>query len=151
MESQLKFIASMFKMSLKEFDRIMGPESIQTVFRLIGESQGEAVEMRMRKRYKIEDDWTPEKFAELLVKDVLLPALGEGNAEYKIDNNDIILTVKVCQFLRAGLNIKNQHFCNYTEGLIENAAKKALGNVKLISENTIAKGNDCGIFRIKST
>ncbi|MHA1378132.1 MAG: methanogen output domain 1-containing protein [Candidatus Helarchaeota archaeon] len=149
MESQLKFIASMFKMALKEFDRIMGPESIQTIFRLIGESQGEAVENRIRKKYKIEGDWNSEKFADLFVKDVLIPALGEGNAEYKLENNEIILKIKVCPFLRAGLNVTNRHFCNYTEGLIETAAKKALGKIEFVPEASLAKGNPYGVFKIK--
>lgn len=32
---QLKFIASMFKMAMEEFNSVMGPETIQTIFRLI--------------------------------------------------------------------------------------------------------------------
>ncbi|MHA1384895.1 MAG: methanogen output domain 1-containing protein [Candidatus Helarchaeota archaeon] len=149
MENQLKFIAAIFKMALKEFDKIMGPESIQTAFRLMGEEQGEAVEKRMRKKYNIEGDWSPEKFADLFIKDVLVPALGEGNAESKSENNEIIITVKVCPFLRAGLTVTHRHFCNYTEGLIETAAKKALKNIDFVPEASIAKGNDCGIFKIR--
>ena len=39
----LKFIASMFRMAINEIDTIMGAESLQTIFRLMGESIGDNV------------------------------------------------------------------------------------------------------------
>ena len=45
---QLKFIVSMFKLGMEKFDEVMGPESIQTIFRLIGEHQGEEIEKRLK-------------------------------------------------------------------------------------------------------
>ena len=48
---QLKFISSMFSMAMDEFDKVMGPETIQTIFRLIGENQGAVVEQRLKEKY----------------------------------------------------------------------------------------------------
>ena len=132
---------------MKEFDRVMGPESIKTIFRLIGETQGEAVEDRMKKKYKI-TEWTLKQFAETFIEDVLKPALGADGAEYTIDGDVLTLTVKICPFLRAGISVKNQLFCTYTEGLIETAAKKAIGNIEFTPEHSIAKGNPSCVFRI---
>lgn len=148
MEGQLKFVASLFKMTIKELDNVMGPESIQAIFRLMGENQGEAVEARMKKKYEI-DNWTPEQFADSLIKDVLEPALGEDSVEYKLNDNELIFNVKVCPFRRGGINITNKLYCNYTEGLIETAAKKALQNIEFNSEDSQAKGGPSCIFKIK--
>ena len=61
---QLKFISSMFSMAMDEFNNVMGPETIQTIFRLIGERQGEAVEKRVKEKNNV-DKWTPELFQEI--------------------------------------------------------------------------------------
>ena len=83
---QLKFIAAMFHKAMAEFDKVMGKESIQTIFRLMGEDVGKSVEKRLREKYKI-DDWTPQLFAEKLVADVLDPVLGENSTEININGN----------------------------------------------------------------
>lgn len=147
---QLKFIASMFQMVMKELDNVMGPESIRTIFRLIGERQGEEIEKRMKEKFNI-DDWTPEKFAEKLIKDVFDPALGEGQAEIKIEGNELIISLGVCPFKRAGIDTSNKFYCTYTEGLIETVAGKALGDVNFTSEDLISQGKPCCTFRIKLT
>ncbi|GAG64690.1 unnamed protein product, partial [marine sediment metagenome] len=51
--SQLKFIASMFRMSMREFNNVMGPETLKTVFRLMGENVGKNIERRLKKKFKV--------------------------------------------------------------------------------------------------
>lgn len=123
---QLKFISSMFSLAMDEFNNVMGPETIQTIFRLIGERQGEAVEKRLREKNDIQK-WTPELFAEKLSKDVIDAAVGTGASEVVVKNNEISVIIKDCPFKRAGIKITNKFYCTYTEGLIETIGKKALG------------------------
>lgn len=138
----------MFSMAMDEFDNVMGPETIQTIFRLIGERQGETVEKRLREKYNI-DKWTPEQFAEKLINDVIDPAVGTGASEIKIDGNELYVTIKDCPFKRAGIEISNKFYCTYTEGLIETAVKKALNNIEFKSLKLRAVDNcDCS-FLIK--
>lgn len=145
---QLKFIASMFKMGMEQFDNVMGPESIQTIFRLIGENQGEAIEKRLKQKYKI-DNWTMELFAEKLQNDVLDPALGEGQSEIKVEKNGLTVKMQVCPFKKAGIDITGKYFCTYTEGLIETVAKLALGDGEFTSVKLRSVDNcDCE-FKIK--
>jgi len=129
---QLKFIATMFNMAMDEFNNVMGPETIQTIFRLIGESQGEAVEKRLKEKYKI-DKWTTELFAEKVVKDVIDPAVGVGNSEIKVNNNEMTIIIKECPFKKAGIKIGEKFFCTYTEGLIDTISKKAFNNTEFKS------------------
>ncbi len=138
----LKFIASMFRMAIKEIDNIMGTESLQTIFRLMGEGVGEAVAKRINAT-------EPDAFAEKFQKDVLEPALGDGNAILKVEGNEISVQLKVCPFARAGIDISNKYYCSYTEGLIETAAKNSLGNISFKSEKLRAVDNcDCS-FKIQ--
>lgn len=127
--NQLKFIATMFHKAMAEFDNVMGMESIQTIFRLMGEEVGITVEKRLQEKYKI-DSWTPQLFIEKLVSDVLDPVLGEGGADVKLNGNKIEVILKVCPFKKAGMKISNKYYCTYTEGMIETAAKNALKDVK---------------------
>ncbi|MHA1294630.1 MAG: hypothetical protein ACTSQJ_18490 [Promethearchaeota archaeon] len=122
----LKFIASMFRMAIKEIDTIMGTESLQTIFRLMGERVGESIAKRINAK-------SLEVFAEKFLKDVLEPALGVGGAEIKVEGNEISVILKVCPFAKAGIDISNKFYCMYTEGLIETAAKNSLGNVEFKS------------------
>ncbi|HEY0090036.1 MAG TPA: methanogen output domain 1-containing protein [Candidatus Lokiarchaeia archaeon] len=147
-EKQLKFIASMFRMAMEEFNNVMGPESLQTIFRLMGEKVGETVEKRLKEEYKIKN-WKPEQFAEIFVKDVLNTALGEGGAEITFKNNEFLVKINVCPFQRAGINISNKLFCTYTEGLIETAAKKALGDLNFKSETLKSNGQSSCTFKLK--
>jgi len=148
MSSQLKFVASVFKMAMKELVNVMGPESVMTVFRLMGEGQGEAFERRLRKKYKV-DKWTAEDFVPKLVKDVIEPGLGEGLLEYNVSGGDISISFKVCPFRRAGIQISHKLYCTYTEGMIETALKKALGNITFKTETLIASRDPTCKFNIK--
>jgi hypothetical protein len=148
MSEQLKFVASMFKMAMNEFDMVMGPESIQTIFRLIGERQGKAIEKRMKEKFNI-DEWTPEKFAEFLVKDVFNPALGEGGAEVSVSGDELTIKFMVCPFERAGIDISKKYYCTYTEGLTEQSAKEAFGEAEIISEKLKSEGQPHCTLKIK--
>ncbi|NVM54575.1 MAG: hypothetical protein HWN66_12800 [Candidatus Helarchaeota archaeon] len=148
MSSQLRFIASVFKMAIKEIYNVMGPESVQTVFRLMGEGQGEAIERRLRIKYKTEN-WTPEQFIEKFVKDVIEPALGEGQAEFEIGSNELTVKIKTCPFKRANMKISDKLYCTYTEGMVEEAFKKALKNIEFKSEQLIADRKPECVFKIK--
>ena len=144
---QLKFIASMFKMSIDEFNNVMGPETIQTIFRLIGETQGKSIEERLQKKYKGES-WTPEKLGESLVKNVFEPAIGEDSAEVEINGNEMMITIKACPFKKAGIKINNKFYCTYTEGLIDTVAKLALQNTEFSTEILQSDGKDCCKFKV---
>ena len=144
---QLVFIASMFKMSMDEFNNVMGPESIQTIFRLIGEKQGNAIEKRMREKFNV-DEWTPDKLSELFIKDVFEPAIGEGNAEIKTDGNEMIVKIKVCPFKQAGIKIEDKFYCTYTEGLIDTVTKLAMKHTEFSTELLQSDGKDCCQFKI---
>jgi hypothetical protein len=126
---QLKFIATMFHKAMAEFDKVMGKESIQTIFRLMGEDVGISVEKRLREKYEI-DIWTPQLIAEKLISDVLDPVLGEDGAELNVKGNTIDVILKVCPFDKAGIDISNKYYCTYTEGMIETAIKSALKNIE---------------------
>jgi len=140
---QLKFISSMFSMAMDEFNNVMGPETIQTIFRLIGESQGAMVESRIKEKFKI-DSWTPELFKEIIVKNVIDPAVGEGQSEIKVNGNTLTVIIKDCPFKRAGIKIDNKFFCTYTEGLIDTIAKNAFSNTQFKSvELKSEKPCDC--------
>ncbi|MHA1272790.1 MAG: methanogen output domain 1-containing protein [Promethearchaeota archaeon] len=133
----LKFIASLFRMAIIEIRKIMGTESLQTIFRLMGESVGERVAERIKAS-------NPEEFAEKLKSDVLEPVLGEGGVETSINGNEISVVLKVCPFQKAGIDISDKFYCTYTEGLIETSAKKSLGQARLKSEKLRAiDGCDC--------
>lgn len=144
---QLKFIASMFKMAMSEFYNVMGPESIQTIFRLIGENQANSIEKRMRENYEI-NNWTPDKFSEAFIKDVLEPAIGEENAEIIINNNELTIKIKACPFKKAGIKIEDKFYCTYTEGLIDTVSKLALKNTEFKTEQLQSNGKDCCQFKI---
>lgn len=147
-KDQLKFIASMFRMAMEEFDKVVGPESIRTIFRLIGERQGKEVEKRIKEKFSI-DKWTPEEFADKFIKDVLDPALGEGQSEIEIEGDEMIVKVDVCPFKRAGIDISNKFYCTYTEGLIDEAAKIALKDTEFKTEELQSSGSECCKFKIK--
>lgn len=137
----LKFIASMFRMAIKEIDTIMGAESLQTIFRLMGEGVGENVAKRINAT-------SPEDFATKLKNDVLVPALGDGGADVTVNGNQISVVLKVCPFQKAGIDISNKFYCTYTEGLVETAAKKSLKNIDFKSEKLRATDKcDCS-FKI---
>lgn len=147
-EQSLKFIASIFKLTTQEILNVMGPESVQTVFRLIGETQGEAVEKRLRKKYNV-TDWKLEQFADCLAKDVLTPALGEGQAKFEVANGELTLKIGTCPFERANMKISDKLYCTYTEGMIEHAFKSALKSIEFKREALIADKKEQCVFKIK--
>lgn len=138
----------MFSMAMDEFNNVMGPETIQTIFRLIGERQGEAVEKRLREKYAI-NKWTPEDFVEKLSTDVIDSAVGTGASEININGDELTVTIKDCPFKRAGIKISNKFFCTYTEGLIETAVKHALDKIEFKSLTLRAIDNCNCSFLIK--
>ena len=141
--NQLKFIATMFHQAMAEFDKVMGKESIQTIFRLMGEDVGVSVEKRLREKYKI-DAWSPPVFAEKLLSDVLEPVMGEGGAEITLDGSSINVILKACPFKKAGIDISNKYYCTYTEGMIETATKSALNKIEFKTLKLRAVDNcDC--------
>jgi hypothetical protein len=138
----------MFHKAMAEFDKVMGKESIQTIFRLMGEEVGVSVEKRLREKYKI-DSWTPQVFVEKLLSDVLEPVMGEGGAEITMDGSSLNVILKVCPFKKAGIDISNKYYCTYTEGLIETVSKSALNNLEFHTLKLRAVDNcDCQ-FKIK--
>ncbi len=138
----LKFVASMFRMAIQEINNIMGQESLQTIFRLMGERVGESIAKRINAT-------TPEDFAEKIKTDVLEPALGKGGAEITLNGDEISVILKKCPFEAAGIEIKTRFYCTYTEGLVETVSKNSLGNVEIVSEKLRAVDNcDCS-FKIK--
>jgi len=138
---QLKFLASMFKMAMEEFDKVMGPETIQTIFRLIGENQGVYFQKMIKEKYHI-DKWDLQKIAELLNKEVLIPALGENQATVIVSGNTLKVIINSCPFKRAGIPISNKYYCTYTQGLVETIAKEALGKIKF-NTNTLRAIDKC--------
>lgn len=148
MSEQLRFIAAVFKMAIKELLNVMGPESVQTIFRLIGEGQGDAIVRRLSLKYKTED-WTPDKFLDAFVTDVLEPALGKGEVDYKIENGEIFIDIKVCPFKRANMKIADKLYCTYTQGMVELAFKNALKDIEFTIGDCIADKRDTCGFRIK--
>ncbi|MHA1784704.1 MAG: methanogen output domain 1-containing protein [Candidatus Helarchaeota archaeon] len=144
-----KFISSIFKMSIEEMNNIMGPETIKTVYRLIGERVGESIVDRMKNRFNIET-WTPENFSDAIVKDVLTPVLGEGGAEVKAENGNIRVKLNVCPFEAADMDITHLFYCTYTEGLIQTSASKAFEkDVELEAISLKAEGKPSCEFLLK--
>ena len=84
----LKFIASMFKMAIKEIDNIMGTESLQTIFRLMGENVGHNITKRLKAS-------SPTEFSEKLINNILEPVLGKDGAEFTVEGDTIAITLKV--------------------------------------------------------
>ena len=146
---QLKFISSMFSMAMDEFNNVMGPETIQTIFRLIGENQGAIVEQRLKEKYKV-DKWTPELLAEKITSDVIDAAVGEGASEIKVSGNDMNVTIKDCPFKKAGIKIDNKFYCTYTEGLLDTITKKAFGDTEFKSLKLRSVDNCNCEFAIKT-
>ena len=145
---KLKFISSIFKMSITEMNNIMGPETIKTVYRLIGERIGSGVVDRMKKKFNLLS-WTPENFSEAFLKDVIEPVLGPGGAEFTPEGGNIRAKLNVCPFENADMDITHQFYCTYTEGLIETAAKTAFGKAEIEKITLKAEGKDACEFLIK--
>ena len=48
---QLKFIASIFNLSLKEIKETLGPETLTMIFRRVGETSGENIAKRLKGKF----------------------------------------------------------------------------------------------------
>ena len=149
MSQQFQFITTVFKKVIDESNNVMGPETVQTIFRLIGENEGDAIERRLRKKYRVEN-WNADDFVEHFIKDVVEPALGSGMASYSKQGNEITVKIGVCPFKKAGMRIQHKLHCTYTEGMIQQSFEKALGKkVDFQTLNLISNREPECTFKIK--
>lgn len=136
---QLKFIANIFQMSLKEIKETLGFETLTMIFRRVGEAAAEDITKNFKGRYN-----TVEEFGELLIKEVIEPIIGENNGKLVVDNDKIIIRLKACPYKTAGrFPIKDmEFFCHYTEGLFDTALKLAFPDKTFMIEpkELIAEG-----------
>ena len=103
----------------------------------------------MKEKFGV-SEWTPEKFAELIIKDVFNPALGEGGAEVNITgDNELTIIFKICPFEKAGIDISTKFYCTYTEGLIETALKHAFNDIEIVNEELKSEGAPQCTIKIK--
>ena len=128
---QLKFIASIFNMSLQEIRDTLGFETLTMIFRRVGEKAAENIVKRLTGKFT-----SIEEFCSLLVDDVFAPVIGEDMASYAIDNDKITFTLKACPYKKAGgYPIQDMSFfCHYTEGLIDHAVKTAFPSKSFFTE-----------------
>jgi len=145
-----RFITRVFALLMSRLDAIAGRETVRTVFRLIGESVGERVEARLKEKYNV-NSWTLERIVELLATDVIAPVIGTNNVSFEGSGGEMKVMFTVCPFEKLGFDIASKFYCTYTHGVIEEAARKALGNVEVEAENLRSEGADKCIFRIRKT
>ncbi len=144
--NQLKFIASIFSMSLHEIKEIMGFETLTMIFRRVGEVAGSNVVKRLKGKYN-----TVEEFAKLLISHVIEPVIGDGKSTASITGNKVVITLGACPYKNAGFPIKDMSwFCEYTEGLFDNAMKAAFPDKKIetVSSDRISKNCETCKFDI---
>ncbi|MEM1658796.1 MAG: hypothetical protein QXX87_04810 [Candidatus Jordarchaeales archaeon] len=141
------FITRVFKNLMNKIDAIAGKETVRTVFRLVGESVGERAEARMREKYGVKN-WSLEKFVELLAKDVVAPVIGEKFVSFESSDGKARIIFTACPFEMLNFDITSKFYCTYTHGLIEAAARKALGDVKVYTESLRSDKNDKCTFVI---
>ena len=107
---QLKFIANIFQMSLKEIEETLGFETLTMIFRRVGESTGEEVVKRFEGKYK-----NLNEFCDLLVAHVIEPVIGETKGRIKIEGQNINIELDACPYKKSGgFPIqKMSFFCHY--------------------------------------
>ncbi len=135
--NQLKFIASIFSMSLHEIKEIMGFETLTMIFRRVGEAAGNNVVKRLKGKYN-----SVEEFTKLLMSSVIGPVLGEGKSKVSVAGNKVTISLGACPYKNAGFPIKDMSwFCEYTEGLFDSAMKAAFPDrkVETVSSDRISK------------
>ncbi len=135
--NQLKFIASIFSMSLHEIKEIMGFETLTMIFRRVGEAAGNNVVKRLKGKYN-----SVEEFTKLLMSSVIGPVLGEGKSKVSVAGNKVTISLGACPYKNAGFPIKDMSwFCEYTEGLFDSAMKAAFPDKKVetVSSDRISK------------
>jgi len=91
--NQLKFIANIFNMSLKEIKDTLGFETLTMIFRRVGEASAENIVKRFTGQYK-----TPEEFCGLLIKNVIEPVIGSNMGSAVVDGNNIKISLKEWQY-----------------------------------------------------
>ena len=142
---QLKFIANIFQMSLKEIEETLGFETLTMIFRRVGETTGEDIVKRFEGRYS-----NLTEFCNLLVAHVIEPVIGEGKGHVKIDEKNIYIELDACPYKKSGgFPIQKMgFFCHYTEGMFDTALKLAYPekNFYLEPKDLIATGCKSCIF-----
>ncbi len=144
--NQLKFIATIFSMSLHEVKEIMGFETLTMIFRRVGETAGNNVVKRLKGKYN-----SVEEFAKLLMSSVIEPVLGEGKSTASVVGNKVSISLGACPYKNAGFPIKDMSwFCEYTEGLFDSAMKAAFPDKKIetVSSDRISKNCETCKFDI---
>ena len=118
---QLKFIANIFQYSLQEIKETLGYEALTMILRRVGERVGENIVNRLEGKYA-----SVEEFCNLLITDVIAPVVGDDKATADIRGDNVIFKLDTCPYKAAGFPIQDMSFfCEYTEGLIENALQCA--------------------------
>ncbi len=145
--NQLKFIASIFSMSLHEIKEIMGFETLTMIFRRVGEAAGNNVVKRLKGQYN-----SVEEFSKLLMSSVIEPVLGESpKTTVVVAGNKVTINLGACPYKNAGFPIKDMSwFCEYTEGLFDSAIKSAFPDKKVetVSSDRISKNCETCKFDI---
>jgi hypothetical protein len=124
---QLKFIANIFNLSLKEIKDTLGFETLTMIFRRVGEENAVNIVKQFKGKYK-----TVEEFCKLIVEQVIEPIIGKDQGKIIIDGEKVIIELNQCPYKKAGgYPIKEMgFFCHYTEGLFDNALKLAFPDKK---------------------
>jgi hypothetical protein len=143
--AQLKFITTIFSMSLKEIKDIMGFETLTMIFRRVGEAAGENVVKRLQGKYSSIDE-----FANLLISEVIEPALGEGNGKVSVEGGKVIIDLAACPYKVAGMPIKDMSwFCEYTEGLFDSAIRGAFPDYKVETRSPEKIAQECATCKFE--
>ncbi|MHA1672305.1 MAG: hypothetical protein ACTSYI_01630 [Promethearchaeota archaeon] len=143
--NQLKFISSIFQMSLKEIKETLGFETLTMIFRRVGETAAERIVKRLEGKYT-----TIEEFGNILIKDVIEPIIGENKGNIIFEGNKIVIELEACPYKKAG-NFpitEMEFFCHYTEGLFDTAFKLAFPDKQFYIEpkDLISKGCNSCVF-----
>lgn len=144
---QLKFIANIFQMSLKEIEETLGFETLTMIFRRVGESSGEHLAKAYKGKYS-----TIEEFTDLIIKHVIEPILGPEQARFITNHNKISIELDACPYKKSGgFPIqKMEFFCHYTEGLFDIALKTAFPDKELLIEPVELIANGCDKCRFEA-
>ncbi|HMF34337.1 MAG TPA: hypothetical protein VKK79_23135 [Candidatus Lokiarchaeia archaeon] len=145
--AQLKFITTIFSMSLKEIKDIMGFETLTMIFRRVGEAAGENIVKRFQGKYT-----SIEEFANLLISEVIEPVLGEGNGTASVSGSLVSIDLAACPYKVAGIPIKDMSwFCEYTEGLFDSAIRGAFPGYKVETKSPEKIAQDCPTCKFEIT
>lgn len=137
---QLKFIASIFNLTLKEIKDTLGFETLTMIFRRVGESSGENIANRFRGKYN-----SIEEFGKILIDNIISPIIGEGKGTMIKNGDSYVFKLDACPYKKAGgFPITDMSFfCDYTQGMIETAIKTAFPNKKFEFKTESLISNKC--------